>query len=133
MDRCDLTSSQFDLCIESSKKIVKKKKRIKLGNSVTGPWHRDSARLHSSPVGSPGLPSRIAHLRGTSMNTGDLHHQIFSRQDREWRSSFFVEDCARFHRTNALKFFFERQRNSGVLRTFLRLQSHAMQPQQSRI
>jgi len=35
MEHCDITSSQFVLCILFWKKIVKKKTRVELRNSVT--------------------------------------------------------------------------------------------------
>jgi hypothetical protein len=37
MEHCDITSSQFVLCIESTKKIVKQKTRVRLSISMTQP------------------------------------------------------------------------------------------------
>jgi len=117
MDHCDVTSSQFVLCIELSKKIVKKKTRFKLCNSVTRPSHRDIARLQSSPAHSTVSVSRFAGMRRTRMNTGDSHRCIFQRRGHELFDSFFVEDAARFRPISALKIFFRRQRNFVVMMT----------------
>ena len=76
MDHCDVTSSQFVLCIELSKKIVKKKKRIELSFSVTRSSDRSAARLRSSPFLSPRLPPKFSFLHRTRMNTGDYRLPI---------------------------------------------------------
>ena len=47
-------------------------------------------------------------VRGTRMNTGDLHRNIFWRGDRERSRSLFNGDDARFRRTSALEIFFHR-------------------------
>jgi hypothetical protein len=79
MDDCDITSSQFVLCIELSKKIVKKKKRITLSLSVSRSSHRGAARLRSFGFASPDLPTKFSHLHQTRMNTGDYRVPILKR------------------------------------------------------
>jgi hypothetical protein len=79
MDDCDITSSQFVLCIELSKKIVKKKKRITLSLSVSRSSHRNAAQSRSFGFASPHLPPKFSHLHQTRMNIGDYRLPIFKR------------------------------------------------------
>jgi hypothetical protein len=119
MEHCDITSSQFVLCIESRKKIVKKKTRTKLRISVTRPPLCNTERVQSSTSRSSRLASRISHVLETSMNTGDSHRRIFCRSDRLRRSSFFAEGRGQLCRTGAPKIFFARHRNFVLQRTNL--------------
>ena len=110
MDHCDITSSQFVLCIELSKKIVKKKTRIKLSNSVTRPWHRGArdCDLRRS-VRRCEFASRISHVRWNPHEHWRFASQHFLARRSRASCSFFVEDgCAIFAERSAPKIFFHR-------------------------
>ncbi len=101
-----MTSSQFDLCIELSKKIVKRKTRTKLSNPMTRAVHRNPARVPSSSFRSPELIWQGVNVRDTSMNTGDSHHRILWRAKCARFDSSFVGDRAQFRSDQRTQIFF---------------------------
>jgi len=128
MEHCDLTSSQFVLCIESTKKIVKQKTRAPLSISVTSLYHRDAAAIRIARLCLTKLASRIAYMRGTRMNTGNSQHRIWSRQNRDRLDASLIERCPRFHRTSAAKYFFVEKADPVVLKRIFHASRPAMRP-----
>jgi len=79
MEHCDITSSQFVLCILSWKKIVKEKTRMQLSISVTrcscGGWPFGQ---NSSAAGV--VTARVEfEVAGSRMNTGENDARVLGR------------------------------------------------------
>jgi hypothetical protein len=119
MEHCDLTSSQFVLCIESTKKIVKQKKCVRLSISVTNPSHRDVEATLIYCFHSPALALRITCMRRTRMNTGDSRHEISSHQNRDQPGVSREQYGPQFLRPSTTKYFFVEKADPIVQRRFL--------------
>jgi hypothetical protein len=105
MEHCDVTSSQFVLCILLSKKIVKKKTRIELSISVTRRANCSSIELRSSSIQAPAAAPRFDRVHGTRMNTGDSRLELLPRKSCGRREAFVAERMPRFREISAMKIF----------------------------